>query len=52
MEGYSTNVPHYSRNYFSRNRYGATFQEIGTALRQSQFVFRISKSIVRAEGFK
>ena len=28
-----------------------TFQTIGTGLRQSQFVFRISRSIVRAEGF-
>ena len=29
-----------------------TFQKIGTRLRQSQFVVTISKSIVRAEGFK
>ena len=28
-----------------------TLQTIGTGLRQSQFVFRISKSIVRSEGF-
>ena len=28
-----------------------TFQTIGTRLRQRQLVFRISKSIVRAEGF-
>jgi len=29
-----------------------TFQKIGKGLRQSQFVFTISKSIVRAEEFK
>ena len=29
----------------------ATFQTIGAGLRQSQFVFKILKSIVRSEGF-
>ena len=29
-----------------------TFQKISTGLRQSQFVFTVSKSIVSAEGFK
>jgi len=28
-----------------------TFEKIGSGLRQSQIVFTISKSIVRAEGF-
>ena len=30
----------------------ATFKKIGTGLRQSQFVFNISKSMTCAEGFK
>ena len=42
MEGYSTMRPTVAET---------TFQTIGTGLRQSQFVFRISKSIVRSEGF-
>ena len=30
----------------------ATFQKIGTRLRQNQFVVTIPKSIIRAEGLK
>ena len=30
----------------------ATFQKIGTRLRQNQFVITIPKSIIRAEGLK
>jgi len=44
MEGYSTNTPATVAE--------TTFQNIGTGLKQSQFVFNISESIVRAEGFK
>ena len=44
MEGYSTNVGHFSRNY--------GFQNFGTGLRQSKFVFNISESIVIAAEVK